>query len=134
MKLEGGCLCGNIRYVLEKQPIDAGFCHCSTCQRSSGAPTLAWLTIPVGSFNYRKGQVASYSSSASHQREFCPCCGTQIAFRKKINPQVIDVTLCSLDDSSAIAPHYHIWCQSKVSWLHLNDGLPQFPDQGPDLL
>ena len=133
-ELEGGCLCGFVRYRLSVRPIDAGFCHCKLCQRSSGAPVLAWLTMPFTGFQYLEGEAAVFESSARYQREFCPRCGTQIAFRSIQRPATIDVTLCSLDEPERIAPQYHVWCQSKVSWLHLQDGLPHYEDAGPDVL
>lgn len=132
MKLEGGCLCGSIRYTLSEPPIDAGFCHCRICQKSSGAPSVAWLTIPFAGFEYTRGVSAVFHSSERYQREFCPTCGTQIAFRAKQDPDTIDVTICSLDDSSKVEPQYHIWVQSKVSWLQIDDKLPQYFDAGPD--
>ncbi len=132
MHQQGGCLCGNIRYVIDAEPVDAGFCHCSLCQRSSGAPAVAWMTLPYSGFSYTEGKVATYPSSEHHQREFCPRCGTQLAFRAQSDPQFIDITLCSLDDNRAMEPGYHIWCASKVPWLHINDDLPRYPDAGPD--
>ena len=132
MMLKGGCLCGRVRYSIDTDPIDAGFCHCSVCQRSSGAPSIAWMTIPFSGFKYTGGDVGIFHSSDRFQREFCPFCGTQIAFRAKSNPVHIDITLCSLDDSSAVEPQYHIWCQSRASWLHVNDDLPQYEEAGPD--
>ena len=133
MKIAGGCLCGSIRYTIDADIIDAGYCHCTLCQRSSGAPTVAWLTIPISGFSYTTGSVEVFFSSEHSQREFCSHCGTHIAFRKKLNPVTIDVTLCSLDDSRKVKPEYHIWCQSKVDWLRINDDLPQFIDAGPDM-
>ena len=132
MKLNGGCLCGELRYKVDVNSIDAGFCHCKICQRANGAPTVAWMTVPVVGFVYTSGKPGVYVSSKRFQREFCVGCGTQIAFRATCNPETIDITLCSLDDSSAIEPQYHIWCQSKVGWLRVNDDLPQFTDSGPD--
>jgi hypothetical protein len=132
MKAEGGCLCGALRYTINAGIIDAGFCHCSVCRRSSGAPVLAWLTIPFSGFRYTDGNAGKYDSSAGFTREFCISCGTQIAFRARENPGTIDVTLCSLDDDSCVAPQYHIWCQSKLDWLAIEDDLPRYCDAGPD--
>lgn len=133
MNLDGGCLCGNIRYRIERQPIDAGYCHCRLCQRASGAPTVAWLTMPVEGFRYLRGTVCAFDSSEHHKREFCPDCGTQIAFRARSNAATVDVTLCSLDNPAAIEPEYHIWCASRVGWLHIDDDLQKYEDSGPDL-
>ena len=47
---EGGCLCGALRYRLDAAPLDIGYCHCSMCRRSTGAPVLAWACIPAAAF------------------------------------------------------------------------------------
>lgn len=133
MKLNGGCLCGNIRYFIDAPLIDAGYCHCTLCQKSSGAPTMAWLTIPFVGFGYTKGKAAVYHSSDTSQREHCARCGTQLAFRLSSDPKTIDITLCSLDDTTAVQPEYHIWLQSKVDWFAIGDNLPQYDDAGPDV-
>jgi len=38
MKIEGGCLCGQVRCSGEAEPIFAGVCHCTTCQICTGEP------------------------------------------------------------------------------------------------
>ena len=40
MNLDGGCLCGAVRYRLCGALIDAGFCHCSLCRSK-----LDWLHV-----------------------------------------------------------------------------------------
>jgi hypothetical protein len=133
MSIHGGCLCGNLRYELSAEPIDAGFCHCTRCRRSSGAPVLAWLSAPFPAFRYTRGTPAIYESSPGFQREFCAGCGTQLAFRATVAPATIDLTLGSLDEIERIRPQYHIWCRSRVHWLAFDDGLPQYADAGPDI-
>lgn len=130
--LEGGCLCGAVQYRINVQPLDAGYCHCRLCQRSSGAPTLAWLTVAVRGFSYTKGCPTIFHSSSHSQREFCGACGTQIAFRRSASPKTVDVTLASLHDPSQMTPQYHIWRQSKVAWFETTDSLPRYEDAGPD--
>ena len=36
----GGCLCGTVRYALKSEPFDCGWCHCRSCQLTSGAPSM----------------------------------------------------------------------------------------------
>ena len=31
MKIEGGCLCGKVRYSTEAEPAFVGVCHCQNC-------------------------------------------------------------------------------------------------------
>ena len=128
----GGCLCGRLHYEA-RDPIDAGYCHCRLCQRSSGAPVLAWASFQAAAFAYSAGEPASYSSSATGRRQFCASCGTQIAFCDTRTPTRIDVNIASLDEPAAIEPEYHIWIGSRLPWLHIVDDLPRYPDDGPDL-
>jgi hypothetical protein len=129
---EGGCLCGEIRYRVSGEIIDAGYCHCRICQRATGAPVVAWLTVPVGSFSYLRGTPSVYRSSAQSQREFCGGCGTQLVFRRSEGPVTLDVTIASLDDPSLIRPEYHIWRESRIRWFETADTLPRHDDAGPD--
>ncbi|MCC6208517.1 MAG: GFA family protein [Gammaproteobacteria bacterium] len=129
---EGGCLCGGIRYRIEGVGIDAGYCHCRLCQRSAGAPVLAWMTVPVAAFSYIAGAPSIYRSSPHSQREFCARCGTQLAFRRLQNARTVDVTLASLDNPAGVIPEYHIWCASRIPWFDTRDALPRHQDAGPD--
>jgi hypothetical protein len=130
--LEGGCLCGAVRYRYDGSPIDAGYCHCRLCQRSAGAPVLAWVTVPVEAFSYTQGQPAVYRSSTHSQREFCGHCGTQLVFRRQQDARKVDITTASLDEPSRVAPGYHIWRMSRIAWFETHDSLPRFEDAGPD--
>ena len=82
LETTGGCLCGAVRYAARGEPVDTGYCHCRICQRSSGAPVLAWATFSNDAFAYTSGSPTTYRSSPKAGREFCAACGTQIAFRE----------------------------------------------------
>ncbi|MBN7819956.1 GFA family protein [Bowmanella yangjiangensis] len=129
---QGGCLCGQLRYALNGPLHDAGYCYCRLCQRASGSPTLAWLTVAVDTFSYTKGTPGIFASSPAYQREFCPTCGTPVVFRKQQAAKTVDVTLCSLDNPDSVKPQYHIWTTSQPVWHHIGDNLPQYSDNGPD--
>ncbi len=130
-EFEGGCLCGALRYAARGEPVDVAYCHCRICQRSSGAPALAWASFAEDAFAYTKGSPASYRSSAGAVREFCPKCGTQIAFRED-GAGTVDFNVASLDQPAALSPQYHIWTGSRIPWFDTADALPRYPDAGPD--
>ncbi|MEE8475045.1 MAG: GFA family protein [Myxococcota bacterium] len=127
----GGCLCGQLRYEASDL-IDAGYCHCRLCQRSSGGPVLAWASLLAGRFIYTQGEPARYASSGSGRREFCARCGTQIAFRNSRTPDRVDLNIASLDDPARVEPQYHIWVASQISWFEIDDNLPRYAGEGPD--
>ena len=41
-------------------------------------------------------------------------------------PREVDVTICSLDRPEDLLPETHTWIASKLSWIKLADGLPQY--------
>jgi hypothetical protein len=130
--LHGGCLCEAIRYSAQAPPLDVGYCHCRSCQRVSGAPVLVWVTVPVASFRYEGRSPAIYPSSAHGQREFCPQCGSQLAFREGPQAASLDLNVGGLDDPGAVAPDRHIWTANRIAWFDTADPLPRHEDGGPE--
>ncbi len=78
--IEGGCHCGTIRYALSAPPQASMICHCRSCQRITGAPVVAWLTVTADALAITKGEPARYASSPKIDRRFCAACGTHIAY------------------------------------------------------
>ncbi|MGD1929935.1 MAG: GFA family protein [Leptolyngbyaceae cyanobacterium] len=129
--LTGGCLCGAVRYRSTKPLIDAGYCHCKICQKSCGAPVVAWVSVPQRGFAFTQGTPTEYASSAQGRRHFCPTCGTQLTFTRT-DSHAMDITVTTLDQHSAIVPEYHIWTAHQAPWLTITDDLPRYLDNGPD--
>ena len=50
---EGGCLCGQVRFVAEGPPLQPHTCSCKMCQRHSGALTLHWVEFPADKVKLR---------------------------------------------------------------------------------
>lgn len=125
--IEGGCLCGAIRYRSEREPLASVVCHCSFCRRAAGAPSLAWLILPAEGFAFTQGEPKTYRSSPHVARGFCDRCGTSILYRSDTRPEVMDVPTATLDHPEAFPPQREIWLSEKIPWEVVNDALPQFP-------
>jgi hypothetical protein len=123
--LTGGCACGSVRYELRSSPFDAGYCHCSMCRRSSGAPVVAFATVPLDDFFLVRGQVRRRRSSAVGERWFCGDCGTQLAMHVDHQPDTIDFTLASLDSPAAVRPRFHIFFAERIPWFEPRDTFPR---------
>src|SRR5262249_26438463 len=76
--LRGGCFCGWIRYETGATPFDETNCHCSICRRTTGAPFVAWFSMPRSEFRLVCGEPTRFESTAKGTRSFCPRCGTQL--------------------------------------------------------
>ena len=124
--LTGGCLCGAVRYRLDAEPFDAGYCHCRICRTWSGAPVLAFATVPLGAFILTAERPRVRRSSDFGERWFCDACGSPLAMRVDHQPDTIDFTLATLDTPEVVRPGFHIWTERQVEWFDTCDDLPRF--------
>lgn len=122
--LTGGCHCGAIRYRAEGRPYHPTLCHCSDCQRSSGAPVMAWFTVVSDSFHLIRGEMRYYESSPGVQRGFCEACGCSLSWGKRDGAE-IDIATASLDSPEAVPPQDHTWFGSRQPWMQPGDALPR---------
>jgi hypothetical protein len=130
--LTGGCLCGDTRYETGGTPFHETNCHCSMCRRASGAPMVAWFSVMRSQLRWLRGAPTRYRSSAQATRSFCPRCGTQLTFESDQYPDEIDLTTCSLDNPELVPPQDQTRVSSRLSWVKLDDGLPQHLEARPD--
>jgi hypothetical protein len=131
--LTGGCLCGAIRYEAEGDPFHETLCHCETCRRATGAPAVAWLTMPRASFRFTSGTPTTFASSDEGRRRFCPACGTALTFESSDYPDETDLTAASLDHPALAPPRDHTWSTSALEWFWTLHRLPQREKAPPDL-
>jgi len=131
--LEGGCLCGRLRYRVSLAPVDSGYCHCRMCQKSSGAPLQATAEIPIAGFAFIEGEARAYRSSPRAVRHFCPHCGSQLTFRMAENPAYVSINTPTLDRPDALPPRMHIWRESRIPWFEVKDDLPRHARDGPPI-
>jgi hypothetical protein len=132
MSHDGGCFCGEIRYRAEGAPLRVMHCHCTICRRVSGAPVVTWITFAVDRFRWTKGSPARLKSTPPASRWFCPACGTHMAFEID-GAKELDITVGSLDRPAEVEPGYHIFADTRLPWLRLEDRLPAYDDWGPSI-
>ena len=119
--LEGGCLCGTIRYRARGMPVLAEYCHCRMCQKAAGAAFGNWMDYAADKVEWLEGQPHEYQSSAHVFRGFCRDCGSSLTFRNDERPELLTLALNSLDDPDGVSPTQHIYTDSQVAWLELSD-------------
>lgn len=127
--ISGGCYCGMMRYEAADQPFDEASCHCSICRRTSGAPFVTWFSVRRSRFRFVRGTPTVFRSTAKCTRQFCPRCGTHLTFEDADYPGSIDLSTCSLDDPDSVPPKDHIYTNSRLTWIKLADGLPEYRDR-----
>ena len=127
--LEGGCMCGAVRYRVELPHTYSGVCHCDDCRRATGGAYVPWFGSKPEALTFTKGKPTIYESSPGIQRGFCRDCGASLTFGGE-GWDEIGVTIASLDDPNAITPESNVVLKEKLHWVRHNeemrnyDGLP----------
>ncbi len=132
--LEGGCLCGGVRFRIDGKLGPAGFCHCKQCQRASGTAFAANAPARTRYFELLSGSelVTEYESSPGKFRAFCRRCGSPLYSRRDSEPELRRIRLGTLDGDPGRRPLAHVFVGSKASWFTIHDALPQFEAGLPD--
>ena len=124
MKLEGGCLCGAVRFKTEKQPQWIKHCHCVLCRKVTGSAFLTGLMYRAQDIHWT-GTSSSFESSSGVLRTFCQTCGSSLGFREVQAPEKDCVLLGAFDDPSLIEIEgnvEHVFAECELSWVHVDDG------------
>jgi hypothetical protein len=127
--LEGGCLCGGVRFRITGRLGPAVYCHCKMCQRASGSAFAANAPARTAYFQLVSGEdlVSEYESSPGEFRAFCRVCGSPVYGRRDSEPEIRRIRLGSLDSDPERRPLAHVWLASKAPWCAIEDSLPQYP-------
>jgi hypothetical protein len=132
--LEGGCLCGAVRFRTEAEPIVTRICWCRDCQKLAAGAGTVNVIVPVEGLSIT-GETADYVSKADSgnimHRRFCPACGTPLFSAAEARPNLTVIRVGALDDPDAVTPAGTIWTASAPSWALIDDGLPLHEGQPP---
>ena len=119
VSIEGGCLCGGVRYRLRAEPTQLSDCHCIDCRRASAAPFVTWGALSREDIEILSGELRKVSH-AGRLRSFAACCGSPLFFQDDQASASIDVTIASLDDPQSYSPQVAIWTEDRLPWVQLS--------------
>jgi hypothetical protein len=131
LNIQGGCLCGGIRYEISGPLTEVGNCHCSMCRRFHGAAFATYAKIDAEHFRWLSGQelLTVYETSPGIGWAFCRICGSSLGVPTRGN--LSDIALGTLDSDPGVRPGEHIFVGSKAAWYQINDTLPQYEEWPP---
>lgn len=129
--IEGGCLCGRVRYAITGPLFDADHCHCSMCRRQHGAAFATYANFAPGDFRWLSGadQVKIYQTPAGAGWCFCRECGSTLAGTE--DGRITSITLGTVEGDPGTRPQSHIFVGSRAPWYEISDDLPQFEERPP---
>ncbi len=126
---EGRCTCGEVSYRMTTKPMVVHCCHCTWCQRESGAAFAVNALIESDRLEVIKGGLARIelpSNSGKGQMLIkCPeCLVTLWSHYAGMGEQMSFVRVGTLDNPAALPPDVHIFTSTKQPWITLDDGAP----------
>lgn len=130
--LEGGCSCGAVRYSLLLSPIFVNCCHCTWCQRESGAAFAVNAIIETSNIKLlsKTEPIVIDTPSASgrgQKMHRCPICKVCLWSNYDGMGEVLGaIRVGTLDCPSRCPPRAHIYTSTKQKFVILNHDIPAF--------
>ena len=135
-RLEGGCQCGAVRYVLTAPPLMTYACHCTQCRRVSGSAFAVSCGILQDTMEITQGELSrvdwTVDSGAHRYGEFCAACGCRVRHGSVPDPGVYSLRGGTLDDQRWAEPVAHSWLASALDWFEPPQGALRFDGQPTD--
>jgi hypothetical protein len=129
--LTGACLCGGVQFEITSAPIAMTYCHCTRCQRRSGAAASAQIRIEPGAIRFLQGEelVKGWDPpDEGHEKCFCSNCGGQL-FSKDPEGRIRSVRMGALDQDPGLTPIQRTYVAYAATWEPIpDDGVPRFPE------
>lgn len=126
--LFGGCLCGAVRFELDRVPTSATYCHCTRCQRRTGGAWSAQAALGDARVHFLSGEdeVRWWQPPDGFAKGFCATCGAHLFSRRQGEAAPYSVRLGAIDGDHGIRPSTRIHVGSACAWEPIpEDGLPR---------
>jgi hypothetical protein len=130
LPLTGGCNCGAVRYEVTEPLAFASYCHCTRCQRRSGAAASPNAHPAPGSFRIVAGEdrLRAWRPDGGSEKWFCGDCGSSVYARNLSHPDSIGIRMGTFDVDPGIRPAARQFVDDAAPWEAIpDDGLPHYP-------
>lgn len=131
MSIQGGCLCGAVRYRCSADAVLQFNCHCRDCQRVSGSGFAPIACFPLASVSV-SGEVRYFRSLGASgkdiRRGFCPHCGSSLFGLADLLPGLLSVRAGTFDAPERFQPRANLFVSHAAHWDHLDPDLTTFAE------
>jgi len=134
--LRGGCLCGGVRFEVDRVTGPFELCHCSRCRRVSGSAFVAGLGARVEDFRWvsgaeliRRFEAPILERPPAYTVAFCSRCGSHVPSPDGEHGS-FEISAGLLDDDPGLRPDKHIFVDRGSDWFAIEDDLPRFTKAG----
>ena len=125
----GKCLCGEVQFEILEEVRNFYRCHCTLCQKQTGASANVGTFIHKDSIKWLSGKdkLTTYTKLTGFRTNFCSCCGSPVPNPLRTSDQYwIPVGL--LEDTGDRKVVVHLCTSTKPGWENIPDNEKQFSD------
>ena len=134
LPLTGGCNCGAVRYEVTEPLVSASYCHCTRCQRRSGAAASPSAHPAPGSFRIVQGEdrLKFWKPEDGGAKWFCGDCGSPIFAGDRSRPDSLGIRMGTFDSDPEVRPSVRAFVAYAAPWEAIpDDGLPRHQERRP---
>jgi hypothetical protein len=127
--VSGECLCGSIKYSGYAEIKRVANCHCSDCQKVTGAAFATIIFVSDDGIDVAgTPQIFRHcaDSGSKLEKHFCENCGSQMFSFNSNRKGVIGLRAGTLNQKELIKPEVNVYLDSKIASTSLNGKLPSF--------
>ncbi len=120
--VKGGCLCGNVTFVVSGKVEAFHLCHCSRCRQATGSAHASNLFTQPENIKWLSGEpfIKRYQlpEAKSFSRQFCIECGSGLPYVNRAGTYLV-IPAGSLVDPIEVIPDDQIYWDSRACWYDL---------------
>lgn len=129
-KLDGGCLCGSVRYTCDEEPLVTAIYNCRHCQLQTVITFSVLVGVKKGSIKFTRDQPTIYEDTGDSglpaHRKFCNKCGSPIFSAVEATPEIDWIKQGTLDNPSLSTPMISVYMDSAQHWVKLDELIAKF--------
>lgn len=130
--IAGSCLCGGVRFEIERAVGPFELCHCRRCRKVSGSAFLAGVGVRGQDFHLLSGKelISTYDAPIlrnppAYRVSFCSRCSSPVP-NPEPNSEWCEIPAGLLDGDPEMKPDKHIFVEHRAPWFEIADRLPQY--------
>ena len=131
MAIRGSCLCGGVRFEIDKAAGPFEICHCHRCRKVTGSVGMPTVGVNTADYRFLAGHelVGAYDAPLlyrppAYRVTFCKRCGSPVP-----DPQpagdFMEIAAGLFDDDPGITLDKHIFVEHTPHWDTSTDDLPR---------
>jgi len=134
----GNCLCNQIKFRLNAEPITVVACHCTNCQRRSGGALQLSMYVFRDSLEVIAGVFSIVTTTAEDGQEYrnniCASCQTRLWSESVTPSPYADLRPSTLELAKTFNPVAHVFVRSALPWFVFPDGVARYETKPDDPL